>query len=67
MKNRCPYCQTPVGTPKGNQPKNGRMNISHDQSSLPGYPGCGTITIYYSFRGGIQGVSFRKEMKRVFP
>ena len=56
-KPACPICGVLYGTMKGNQPP-GRMDVSHSRyGSLPGYEGCGIITITYSFAGGKQGVS----------
>lgn len=52
--NRCPVCKEPQGVVKGNQP-DGQMHVYHSQKSLPGYRGCGTITITYSFPYGTQG------------
>ncbi|XP_022787724.1 uncharacterized protein LOC111327745 [Stylophora pistillata] len=52
--NRCPVCKEPQGVVKGNQP-DGQMHVHHSHHSLPGYHGCGTITITYNFPSGIQG------------
>lgn len=49
----CPVCLTPYGVQKGNQPE-GTMAHTIQKDSLPGYEGCGTIVIQYSFRDGIQ-------------
>ncbi|XP_066019048.1 E3 ubiquitin-protein ligase TRIM45 [Pocillopora verrucosa] len=51
--NRSPLCKERQGV-KGNQP-DGKMHVNHSQQSLPGYHGCGTIIIVYSFPSGIQG------------
>lgn len=57
-KQACPVCGTIYGIVKGNQPQNGNMRVKVDKYySLPGYEGCGTITIKYYFPDGIQGVS----------
>ncbi|XP_022787775.1 probable E3 ubiquitin-protein ligase DTX3 isoform X1 [Stylophora pistillata] len=52
--NVCPICKEPQGIVTGNQPP-GQMTSSTLHSSLPGYYGCGTICIHYSFQSGIQG------------
>lgn len=49
----CPVCLTPYGVQKGNQPE-GTMAHIIQKDSLPGYEGCGTIVIQYSFGDGIQ-------------
>ncbi|XP_041361337.1 uncharacterized protein LOC121377420 [Gigantopelta aegis] len=54
----CPTCNTIYGEITGTQPE-GNMTVKRDQySHLPGHPDCGTITITYHFKGGIQGVMF---------
>lgn len=56
-KAACPVCGKIYGSIKGNQPEDGQMKVQVDKySSLPGYEGCGTITIKYYFPNGIQGV-----------
>ncbi|XP_074001587.1 E3 ubiquitin-protein ligase DTX3L [Numenius arquata] len=52
-KQACPVCNTVYGIVEGNQPE-GTMSYVTVSSSLPGYPGCGTIEIRYSMHGGIQ-------------
>ncbi|OXB58388.1 hypothetical protein ASZ78_012416 [Callipepla squamata] len=49
----CPVCNTVYGSLQGDQPE-GRMHSKTIYSSLPGYPGCGTIEIEYVMQGGIQ-------------
>ncbi|XP_066286236.1 uncharacterized protein [Branchiostoma lanceolatum] len=52
---KCPICGLVVGRLRGDQP-DGRMEcIVEKYSSLPGYPGCGTIIIHYDIPSGIQG------------
>jgi len=51
---RCPICQAVTGLLTGTQPK-GSMSTSTSSSSLPGYPGVGTITVHYNFPDGVQG------------
>lgn len=56
-KAACPVCGKIYGSIKGNQPEDGQMKVQVDKySSLPGYEGCGTITIKYYFPSGTQGV-----------
>ena len=52
----CPTCRQPFKPILGSQPAGGVMSESRSQSSLPGYPGCGTITISYTIPSGIQVV-----------
>ncbi|NXT52396.1 DTX3L ligase, partial [Pluvianellus socialis] len=52
-KPACPVCSTVYGLMEGDQPE-GTMSDRTVSSSLPGYPGCGTIVITYDMRGGIQ-------------
>uniref|UniRef100_A0A8C3JNJ6 E3 ubiquitin-protein ligase n=1 Tax=Calidris pygmaea TaxID=425635 RepID=A0A8C3JNJ6_9CHAR len=52
-KQVCPVCNTVYGVVEGNQPE-GTMSHVTLSSSLPGYPGCGTIEIRYNMHGGIQ-------------
>ncbi|XP_070541469.1 uncharacterized protein [Ptychodera flava] len=50
----CPVCGVIYGPLRGDQP-DGTMDISVDKSrQLPGYPGCGTVCITYTFPDGIQ-------------
>ena len=56
-KPMCPVCKQFYGEMEGNQPK-GTMTVTESRfPSVPGYEGCGTITVNYSFPSGIQGVS----------
>ncbi|CAH1781385.1 unnamed protein product [Owenia fusiformis] len=55
-KPQCPVCGCFFGKIKGNQPKRGTMKTSTDQQKrIPGYEGCGVITINYSIPSGNQG------------
>ncbi|CAM4733186.1 unnamed protein product [Leuciscus chuanchicus] len=49
----CPVCKEVYGKLKGNQP-NGKMKATKSRMSLPGYPDCGTIEIYYDIPNGFQ-------------
>ncbi|XP_038071047.1 uncharacterized protein LOC119739960 [Patiria miniata] len=49
----CPICGVSYGKLQGDQP-DGSMNYTTVSSDLPGYPGCGTIIITYTFLNGIQ-------------
>ncbi|XP_047737111.1 uncharacterized protein LOC108677886 isoform X3 [Hyalella azteca] len=51
----CPNCKTIHGTLTGTQPSNGTMHVRLNEYSLPGYDGCKTYKITYSFPRGIQG------------
>ncbi|XP_044130439.1 E3 ubiquitin-protein ligase DTX3L [Bufo gargarizans] len=53
VKPVCPVCSVPYGVVIGNQPA-GTMTDTTSSESLPGYPGCGSITIHYNIPGGIQ-------------
>jgi hypothetical protein len=57
---KCPSCGQMYGDMTGNQPKNGKMNVSKSSLRLPGYPHHGSITITYSIPDGLQGVSKTK-------
>nr|XP_020455059.1 E3 ubiquitin-protein ligase DTX3L-like isoform X2 [Monopterus albus]XP_020455060.1 E3 ubiquitin-protein ligase DTX3L-like isoform X2 [Monopterus albus]XP_020455061.1 E3 ubiquitin-protein ligase DTX3L-like isoform X2 [Monopterus albus] len=50
----CPTCGQLYGILKGTQPDGGRMNVTRDTSSLPGYEEYGTIIIQYYIPSGIQ-------------
>ncbi|XP_021256535.1 E3 ubiquitin-protein ligase DTX3L [Numida meleagris] len=52
-KKTCPVCNTVYGLVQGDQPE-GRMHFRRISSTLPGYPGCGTIEIEYVMQSGIQ-------------
>uniref|UniRef100_A0A8C5LI48 E3 ubiquitin-protein ligase n=1 Tax=Jaculus jaculus TaxID=51337 RepID=A0A8C5LI48_JACJA len=52
-KPSCPVCMTLYDVHRGNQP-DGTMSYTISSDSLPGYESCGTITIYYKMKGGIQ-------------
>ncbi|XP_023181322.1 uncharacterized protein LOC106700163 isoform X2 [Xiphophorus maculatus] len=49
----CPICKNVFGVMKGNQP-DGKMTWDKYQSSLPGFPGCGHISITYNIPSGKQ-------------
>ena len=55
----CPVCSVVYGVITGTQPVDGDMDITKERSSLPGYPGHGTIVIHYKFASGHQGVSIK--------
>ena len=55
-KPACPQCGAVFGKVYGDQP-NGKMYISKDRRDLPGYGGCGSITVTYDIPTGVQGVS----------
>ena len=58
IKPVCPICGEIYGSITGNQPKDGFMRFYVDgRQNLPGYEGCGTIVIDYTFPSGIQTVS----------
>lgn len=52
----CPLCKDVYGIVVGNQPV-GKMTSNKTSSSLPGFPGCGTITINYNIPSGTQTVN----------
>ncbi|XP_057217699.1 E3 ubiquitin-protein ligase DTX3L [Triplophysa rosa] len=54
LKPICPVCGEMYGSLTGTQPKGGTMNVSRDNSSLPGYERYGTIIINYHIPNGIQ-------------
>ncbi|XP_073772266.1 uncharacterized protein dtx3lb.2 isoform X3 [Danio rerio] len=49
----CPVCKEVFGKLEGNQPK-GTMQVNKSSLSLPGYPHCGSIEIYYNIPNGTQ-------------
>ncbi|XP_075685117.1 E3 ubiquitin-protein ligase DTX3L-like [Rhinoderma darwinii] len=53
LKPVCPVCSVPYGVVIGNQPDGTMTTITHHQT-LPGFPGCGTISIQYDIPGGTQ-------------
>ena len=57
LASKCPTCNKIQGVLTGKQPPNGRMEMYHSQSDLPGYQGCGSLTIKYDFPAGRQTVS----------
>ena len=57
---KCPTCNKIQGVLTGKQPPNGRMEMYHSRSDLPGYQGCGSLTIKYDFPAGRQTVSTSK-------
>ncbi|XP_008281377.1 probable E3 ubiquitin-protein ligase DTX3 [Stegastes partitus] len=54
LKPACPICNTYHGVYTGTQPE-GQMLVTSSWQSLPGFEGCGSIVIQYSFPAGIQG------------
>ncbi|CAH1268223.1 DTX3L [Branchiostoma lanceolatum] len=52
---KCPICGLVVGRLRGDQPDGKMECVVEKYSSLPGYPGCGTIIIHYDIPSGIQG------------
>ncbi|KAK2845503.1 hypothetical protein Q7C36_010357 [Tachysurus vachellii] len=54
IKPVCPTCGVIYGALKGTQPE-GKMKVTYDQFSLPGYEKYGTITIHYVIPDGLQG------------
>ena len=57
LASKCPTCNKIQGVLTGKQPPNGRMEMYYSQSNLPGYQGCGSLTIKYDFPAGRQTVS----------
>lgn len=51
----CPVCKEVFGKLEGNQP-DGTMKVNISSLSLPGYPHCGAIEIYYNIPSGTQTV-----------
>lgn len=49
----CPVCKEVFGKLEGNQP-DGTMKVNISSLSLPGYPHCGSIEIYYNIPSGTQ-------------
>ncbi|XP_036402000.1 uncharacterized protein LOC118789594 [Megalops cyprinoides] len=49
----CPVCKDVFGKLEGNQP-DGKMNVTYQKCSLPGYSFCGTIEIDYLIPSGKQ-------------
>lgn len=52
----CPTCGKLYGILKGTQPDGGKMNVTKNSSSLPGYEKYGTIIIHYDIPSGTQKV-----------
>jgi len=52
---QCPTCKRVHGVRTGTRPLNGTMKHRLIGSSLPGYSGCGTIELVFTFWAGIQG------------
>ncbi|KAL0979913.1 hypothetical protein UPYG_G00191510 [Umbra pygmaea] len=50
----CPTCGAVYGQLTGTQPKGGAMNISKENSPLPGFENYGTIVIHYDIPSGTQ-------------
>ncbi|TNN81340.1 E3 ubiquitin-protein ligase DTX3L [Liparis tanakae] len=51
---KCPLCNDIFGLIEGDQPAGGTMTWRPDSSSLPGFPGYGSIIITYYIPGGKQ-------------
>lgn len=51
-KQRCPVCSAACGILHGSGPKVGTMTWHESSTSLPGYPGAGTITLTFDFPAG---------------
>ncbi|XP_054473047.1 E3 ubiquitin-protein ligase DTX3L-like [Anoplopoma fimbria] len=49
----CPVCKDVFGLIKGDQP-DGKMTWNKSSLSIPGFEGCGTITIHYDIPSGVQ-------------
>uniref|UniRef100_A0A8C2WRG7 E3 ubiquitin-protein ligase n=1 Tax=Cyclopterus lumpus TaxID=8103 RepID=A0A8C2WRG7_CYCLU len=49
----CPVCKDIFGLIEGDQP-DGEMKWTCFPSPLPGFPDCGSITIYYNIQSGVQ-------------
>ncbi|XP_041955261.1 probable E3 ubiquitin-protein ligase DTX3 [Alosa sapidissima] len=64
VKPACPVCNAFYGTYYGTQPRDGVMKVTRTWQCLPGYEGCGTIAINYSFPPGIQGPEHPNPGKR---
>lgn len=58
----CPICKHVFGTMVGNQP-DGTMTSNTIATSLPGFPHCGTIVIYYTIPSGRQTVNVQNIWK----
>ena len=54
---KCPFCQIYFGKPKGNQPKNGKMDHQIISYCLAGYSNTQTVQITYTFKSGIQDIN----------
>lgn len=52
----CPTCGEIYSPLTGTQPDGGRMDVTQNSSSLPGYERYGTIVIHYTIPSGIQKV-----------
>lgn len=59
----CPICKHVFGTMVGNQP-DGIMTSKTIPKSLPGFPNCDTIAIYYNIPSGMQTVNVQNIWKR---
>jgi len=53
---KCPSCGRLFGAMKGDQP-DGTMRVEERTTDVDGYPGCGSIQIYYNIPTGIQTVN----------
>ncbi|KAM9447032.1 E3 ubiquitin-protein ligase DTX3L isoform 2-T2 [Clarias gariepinus] len=54
VKPVCPTCGLIYGALNGTQPKGGKMKVTHERDSLPGYEKYGTIVIHYIIPNGVQ-------------
>lgn len=61
----CPVCKDVFGKMEGDQP-DGQMTWYRGSSSLPGFPGCGTITINYTISSGVQTEKHSNPGKRYY-
>ncbi|XP_077060653.1 E3 ubiquitin-protein ligase DTX3L-like isoform X3 [Siphateles boraxobius] len=61
----CPVCKEVYGKLEGNQP-NGTMKATKTKMSLPGYPDCGRIEIYYDIPDGFQTEKHPNPGKRYY-
>ncbi|CAK6955690.1 uncharacterized protein LOC128355481 [Scomber scombrus] len=61
----CPLCKYVFGRIQGFQP-NGKMTWKTKRTSLPGFPGCGTIVINYDMQGGRQAARHPNPSKRFY-
>ncbi|XP_056324784.1 uncharacterized protein dtx3lb.3 [Danio aesculapii] len=57
----CAVCKEVFGKLEGNQP-DGTMRVTMSRMSLPGYPRCGSIEIYYNIPSGTQTRAFDQKL-----